>query len=84
MAVMQSQINILVFSNTVVLHISRKCVESVGLLGPIDTGRKGLDGLSAPIGGATRLATNNPIICATQIVPRDFREILVTSQGRKS
>ena len=83
MAVMQAQINILVFSDTVVLHISRKCVGSVGLGGPIDTGRKRLDGYSAPIGGATGLATNNPIICATQIIPRAFGELLVTSQGRE-
>lgn len=82
MAVMQAQINILVISDTVVLHISRKCVGSVGLWGPIGTGQKGLDGYSAPIGGATGLAANNPIICATQIVPQSFGENMVTSQGQ--
>ena len=74
MTVMQAQINILVFSYTVVLHISRKCAGSVGPLGPIDTGRKRLDGFSAPIGGSTGLVGNNPVICTSQIVPQVFRE----------
>lgn len=69
MAVMQAQINISVFSDTVVLHISRKCIGLVGHYGPIGTGRERLDGNSTPIGGAKGIATNTRIMRPTQIVP---------------
>ena len=38
-------------------------------MAPMATERKHLDGFSAPIGGATGLEGNNPVIWTIQIVP---------------
>lgn len=60
---------------------ARKCIESDRTSSPMATGRKHLDGFFTPIGGATGLAGNNPVILTIQIVPcrmQVFRESILS------
>ena len=52
-----------------VLPNAMKCIGLDRISSPIATGRKGFDGFSAPIGGATGLEGNNPVIWTIQILP---------------
>lgn len=57
------------FSDTIVFPIAKKSIGSRGTLRPIDTGRKGLVGISAPVGGHSCKQAGAKGICPTQIVP---------------
>ena len=69
MATMQVQENISAVFDADVLPDAMKCIGSGRILSPIATGRKGFDRFSAPIGGSTGLAGNNPVIWTIQILP---------------
>lgn len=68
MRAMQVQENILAVFDTDVPLKARKYTGLGCSSAPMATGRKHLGRFSAPIGGATRLAGNNPVIWTIQIV----------------
>ena len=69
MATMQAQNCLSEVFDTDVPPNATKCIGLDRISSPMATGRKHLDGFSAPIGGATGLAGNNPVIWTIQIVP---------------
>ena len=69
MLAMQAQENISAVFDTHVGQKARKCIGSRCASAQIATERKHLDGFSAPIGGATGLAGNYPVIWTIQIIP---------------
>lgn len=69
MRAMLVQKNISAVFDTDVLPNAMKCIGSGCSSARMATERKHLDGFSAPIGGATGLAGNNPVIWTIQIVP---------------
>lgn len=69
MATMQARNCLSEVLDTDVLPNAIECIGLDRISSPIATGRKHLDGFSAPIGGATGLVGNNPVIWTIQIVP---------------
>lgn len=69
MATTQAQKYLSAVSDTVVLPNARKCIGSGCSSAPMATGRKGIDVISAPIGGVNRVAGYYPVILPSQIVP---------------
>ena len=69
MATMQARNCLSAVFDADVLPNTMKCIGSDCILSPIATGWKHFDGFSAPIGGATGLAGNGPVIWTIQIVP---------------
>ena len=69
MATTQAQKYISAVSDTVVLHNVVKCIGSGCSSAQMATGRKGIDAISAPIGGVNGKAGYYPVIFPSQIVP---------------
>ena len=69
MATMQAQNYLSAVSDTVVLQNAGKRIGSGCSSAQMATGRKGLDVISAPIGGVNRVAGYYSVIFPSQIVP---------------
>ena len=68
MATMQPRKYLMAIFDQIEARKAGKCIGLGCSSAQIATGRKHLDGFSAPIGGATWLEGNNPVIWTTQIV----------------